>query len=657
MEEELVAYLQDEVEFALQEQSGRRKKWDRWRRQREALPEFETKTYPFKKGSSNSVPPVAQVNTNNVYAGLNNIFGAPKPFWTVSAIRVDEPEDLAIASISTKYLDILAQGKHDLNKKKISKTIHYETGSLGLCMVKVAWTRKSWTISEDEMGVATVDREVVLHNGPEIIPIPAEDFLYREAYQDLQSAPWVGHVLHKTWPEIKQLGETGFYQNIDQIEEFYKLLPDENLSNQEAREKAQHLPSDNWDIHEFFVFWEVDGKIRDYVITMELESGIILRSSINGIGARLLEGFGYLIRPHRIEQIGVGQLSDHMQEECTMIHNARIDGIHVGVAPMFKARRNSGVKEGEMVSPGKIWLVDDPTRDIDIIKAPEPFSGSFQAEQMAFQYARQAVGQPEDVGGFANVTAKTRDSSGMVRQRLQQQGSVFASVTEGVEDSWGAVGEMVWLLLIHHKEEVIESERLIGRLTEKELGMLQKALDIPKDQVPIRLKFGVRTSDIEQTFETKRQNLLTRVQLDTMFFQQTMPMVQTLFGPDGQKMQQMAPELWKYMARMYTARCRTQEQILKFFGEDDTMKYIPDYKKLEALLDLQRMMEMQMQMMGGLPNAAAGEAQPALPAPQGGGAGPGGTFPGAGTGGPEAAAPGTGPGAQGFGPEPGMEGF
>jgi hypothetical protein len=654
--EEILAYLNDEVGFALIEQEGRRKKWDRWRRQRMALPESEVKNYPFKK-ASNVVPPVALVNTNNVYAGLNNMFGAIHPFWTVGAQRIDDPDDLETAKISTRYLDVLAQGKADLNKKKVSKTVHYETASLGLNVVKVAWTERSWSITEEDDSGNILDTSVVLHRGPEIIPIPAEDFLYREAYQDIQTMPWCAHVLHKTWPEIKQMEELGYYENVDQIEDFYRQVPEEGEKAQQQREGVESMPTDIWDIHEFYLFWEVDGRVRDYIITVHLESEVILRSSYNEMGTRCLEGFGYLINPFRLEGVGVGHLSDHMQEECTMIHNARIDGIHIGVAPMFKARRNSGVQQGELVFPGKVWMLDDPMRDLDVIKAPEPYNMSLMTENQAFAYARQAVGQPEDIGGFANSTAKTRDTSGMVRQRLSQSGSVFASVTEGIEDSWTRVGELVWLQLVHHRTEVIQNEIDIGRLSPTEIQTLDKALSIPKDQVPIRLKFSVRTSDVEQTFETKRQNLLTRTQLSAMFFEQTMPVVQMLFGPQGMQIQAQAPELFKYLARIYTARCRMMEEAIRFFGEDDTGKYVPDYKRLEALLDFQKMLQDNQAAMGGLVNVGTGNGsgspQPAIAASFGDAGAAGG--PGAGS--PPAQEAGGGQGTGGASAEPGMGSF
>lgn len=631
-----VEWLTSEINLASGELEGRKAKWNRWRRQREALPEFAKKTFPGStRERSNVVPPISLSNTNTVFANLNNMFGSVHPFWTVSAVRTSSLEDLEIAKFLTKYFDLLSESRNDLDRKRRSKTVHYETGSLGYCAVKVPWTRREWIITEEDPDTGTTfDSPVKLHEGPEIVPIPAEDFLIREAFQDIQTAPWCAHVLHKTWPEIEQLAEQGFYEGVDELENWARLRPTESENLQQELEGAQQLAdSEVWDLHECYFFWEVGGRWRDCVLTLELNSGLVLREGYNELGWRPVEGFCFLPRPHRREGIGVGHLTELMQEEGTLLHNARNDSIHASVFPMFKARRNSGPKADEPIYPAKIWLVDDPSRDLDVLKLPEPGMASLQAENMTLMYAQKATGMGDAQGGFADQTVRTRDSPGLMQMRLKQGSGVFGSVAEGIEDSWSMVGYLIFLQLIHHREEVLENEGSIGRLDEQELKTLTLALAIPKSQVPIRLRFSVRTSDVEQTFEMKRQNLLTRTQLSGMFFQQVFPVVQMLFGPQGMMMKQALPEMWGYLARTYTSRCRMMEEAMKFFGEEDTGKYVPEYRKLEALLDFQKLLAESNQMMGGMIGGETGNQ----PLPQA--AAPGPAFlpaPGPGAGGGEA---------------------
>jgi len=662
--EAVVDWLTDQITRAGEEQSGRRKKWETWRRQREALPEFPIKHFPGSdRPASNVVPPISMSNTNTTYAALHNTFGKITPFWTITAFRDKDQSDVEVAKFLTRYMDILDRSKNDLDRRRRAKTVHYETGSLGTCIVKVPWTKHSWYVTEDVEG-GPRDVEVNLHEGPEICPIPAEDFLKREAYQDIPTAPMVAHLLHHTWPEIEQLGEQGFYEGVDDLEKWSRTSATEQEAAAQAREGVSQGLSDIWDLYECYFFWEVGGRWRDCVATLEVNSGLLLREGYNELGWRPFVDFAYLLRPHRLEGIGVGHMTEHMQEEGTMLHNTRNDSLHASVFGMFTTRRSAGARQNEPLYPAKIWVLDDPSKDLGVVKLPEPSSASLLAENQALMYAQKATGMGDAMGGFADATVKTRDSSGLMAQRIRQSTGVFGAISEGIEDSWGMVGYMVFLQLVHHREEVLAMEGRLQRLTANDLALLEKGLSIPKNEIPLRLRFSVRTSDVEQSFETKRQNLLTRTQLSAMFFQQVTPIVQMVFGPQGQQMRQQAPDMWAYLARMYTSRCRMMEEAIKFFGEDDTGRYVPDYERLEALLDFQRTLTDTMSQMKGVPDGQGQGGQgdlnglpptaTALPIPTGAlGGGPGGA--------PGTAGPGGATGTSAVAPrtagEPGLGSF
>ncbi|KKM23822.1 hypothetical protein LCGC14_1611290 [marine sediment metagenome] len=64
-------------------------KVSKWRRQREARPETEEKSFPWT-GASNITVPLALTSTNGIYAMLKASFSQRKPFWTVTAKNTAE---------------------------------------------------------------------------------------------------------------------------------------------------------------------------------------------------------------------------------------------------------------------------------------------------------------------------------------------------------------------------------------------------------------------------------------------------------------------------------------------------------------------------------------------------------------------------------------
>jgi hypothetical protein len=610
-------WLCEEIEKAVTEKARKRDKWDKWRRQREGLPEHEQKEYPFPKAANVAVP-LAVSNMNTIYGSGINMFSGLDPFWTVSAVRDGDSHDMDIADAMTRYYTLLAKSPTDLNKDKVDPVIIYEGTNMGTCFVKVPYTKRDYKSMATGPDGKAMDVTVTIHDGPELVPIPIEDFLYREAYQDLRWAPWVAHQQHHTWPELQQLQENGYYQDVDELESWARHLPELNEGKEQMRFAVSQQEADIWDVQECYFFWNVEGTYRDCIMTIHRDSRTILREEYNSIGVRPFEPFCYVIRPFKLEGMGVGHLSEHMQDEVDSMHNYRIDSLHTSLSPMIAIRKTSSIKTNEKVYPGKIWFLDDPQKDISPIKFPDISPVSLQAEGMAIQYSQKAVGANDAMGGFPDSVVKTRDSPGLQNQRLQRGTGIFSAVMSGMEASYSRVAELIFYQLVNNKDLVLEKETRIKRMSDTDLALLTEALSIPPGEIPSRLRFSIRTTDVEQTFDAKRQNVITLTQLYTQFFQTMMPIVQALFSPQANQMKMAAPDLYAYLVRMYVGKCKLMEDTFKFFNEQDTAKYVPDWKRFAMMQELQTAMQGNMNMLGG---AVGG--QPGGGGPAGGPPGPG----------------------------------
>lgn len=618
--DEALHYILDELTFADAEQAKKRPKWDKWRRQREGFPEHSQKDYPFPK-SANVAVPLSVSNHNTLYGAAMNMFADVDPFWHIEAMRDRDEKEVAIAAMLTKYMDLLAKSPSDLDKANVDPTINYEGNSMGLVFVKVPYTHLEYTSRRlDATTGSPQDITITQHDGPEIVPIAMEDMWYREAYRNPQTSPWLAHRLHHTWPEIQQLAEQGLYDKeaVDGLEHWYRALPEVNEQHADQRAEASQLPSEMWDVFEVYMFWDFDGVYRDCILTLHRESKTVLREDFNPLGKRPFEPFIFLLKPFRLEGMGVAQLSEHMQDEVDSTHNYRIDAMHTAIAPMLALKKSSGIRSGEKTYPGKIWFLDDPQKDWSQVKFPEPTMISFQSEQLAIMYSQKATAAPEAMGGFADSTVKTRDSPGLQNQRLQQGAGVFGAIMQTRKGSYARVGELIFYQLILNKDMVLAKENNIKRLSDADLTLLEQALSIDISEVPARLRFSVRTSDVEQTFEGERQNLLTLTQLYALFFQKTFPLAQQIFGPAGQQMMQVAPKLYEYLTRIYIGNCKLMEDTFRFFAEKNTQKYIPDYQRNELVLQLMNAMQGNIGgMQSGVPGAAGAGAGPGTGVPGG----------------------------------------
>lgn len=611
--EQFVAWIEQEIRDAESERTEQKETWKKWRRQREARPERKKKDYPWP-GASNLCVPVANIVATTMYGHLKKTFGVKDPFFTATALNKKSETDAEDVTVLTRYINMLASSPFEIDLRRKNRDILYEAGSMGTCFAKVVWSTVPWTFKQ--VGPDGVPTTVVgfMHDGVDVIPVPIDDLIHRQAIQDVQRAVWVAHQYLVTDIELTDAMALGELEDLEKVLQYEVQVSEEWRADVEDRMGVTELPDKVKKLHE--VYWrediDGDGFSEECIATVHLPTRTVIESKYNEIGMRPFVPVNYMHRPFFIHGMGTGWLSEHGQDEIDTIHNQRIDAMHIAILPMFSSKKGSGIKPNERLFPGKIFQLSS-AGDI----APLMHGGvnpiSERAEGMGREYVQKATGMSDAMMGFADQTIRTRDTAMAQNTRIQQGTQMTSSIIEAAEDSYARIAALVLFNLVAKKDTVIAKEREIGRLTDEEVTALERALTIELKDIPTKVRFEVRTTDVEQTIQQKQQNLLFQVQLQNQFYDRTLPLMMQMVNP------QMPEPIKMYATKIFTASMRTLERILKFYDESDVKQYVPEYQQLEMLNDLkQTMLEMQYgmqaqqleamlgrQMGGGIGRAAA----------------------------------------------------
>ena len=602
-EKKLKSFLSSELTLAMTERQGEEEEWADIRRERIARPKFKHKDTPWPNASNVSVPGM-MIAQNTIYGVTKNSFGSKKPFWAIEAMQSNNHEDLEIARVIEKHMQRLADSEQDLNKREKDREIQEETDLLGTCWVMVPWTTETQRIAVASPEGTTTQVEVTLHDGPEWVVIPREDVYHRVRERNVQKARWWAHRIELEEADVEERFATNKWTEFENWKRFSRTesRDHERALDEEAGSSSQ--PRVVYDFYEVYIKWDIepkDGIYEDLLLVYSQDANMLVKVDLNPMGMRMVRAVNFIKRAFRMDGFGVGQAALHMQEELNTIHNQRNDSVHQAGLRMYLARRNCGIKAREKLSPGRIIFVDNIKEDFAPMQSGEVYPSSLQAEGMAWSYLEKATLMSATMSGFADATMKSRDSIGLNTQRMKASSGIIGSILESMEDDYSNLGLMTFYQLVFNKERVIENETKIKRLSENDLALLKKALDIPLEEVPIRLRFSVRTADAEQTYEVRRQNTMTLFSIYSMFQKTVLPLYMQMFMPNPQTGQPMLPPpVQEFVMRLITGNSRLMEKIFDFFEEDDTDRYVPDYKKMEMLLDMKHMMEEQvLQQAGG----------------------------------------------------------
>jgi len=258
----ITSYLTEELNTILDGADRERleKKWDKWRRQAQARPEQETKSFPWDK-ASNVMPPLTATNTNGIYASLKSTFGQRRPFWDCST---NDPKLSDGAKALGSMLDVLTESSQHLNLRRMNNTIFYDLSLMGNKFVKIPWDINYWSFKRKDAFGNLVQVSKKIHDSPSIFPIRMEDYFQPLYIDDPQRAPWTAVRYHYTWAELLQRQQQGVFSNVEDIikrggddipENYKREMSRQGMTFDEHRRPESSI----YDLFASNVYWDVDG--------------------------------------------------------------------------------------------------------------------------------------------------------------------------------------------------------------------------------------------------------------------------------------------------------------------------------------------------------------------------------------------------------------
>lgn len=603
------------------EREAKKRQWEKWRDQAEATKSERASDMPYPN-ASRVVPPLAWIVFQALYAHLKGMYDKVDPPWYIEPLLKGDSGFVKKVKSFNRLMNMMSKSKSDLNFSGFKRSVFYEISLMGTGFFHVPWTTKTWKYKQiNRESGANEFVEAVVHDGPETQSIPIEDVIYPENWEDIQTMPWIAIDFPVARYELEDGEAAGLYDPASVEAILGAAGRGAAPAQAESRDRIKRSAPSHDDevvLTQYWYFYDADkdGVSEDLILIVHNPTQTLLSVEYNEFGYRMLGRGVFVERSFGLEGRGSGQVCQHLQDEIEAIHNLRNDNMKFANMRML-AVREGALTEDEEVWPGKVFVTADPKDDIVPIQLGEVYPSSLNAEHMTMSYAREASGMSSIMSGFSDQTLGTRDTFRGQNLRMSRGEGLFATIAEGLNEMFNEIGMMIFFQMVHNRDRVIENEKKIGRLTEEEQEDVADILNMDLKDVPFRMAFRIRTSDIDQTFEAKRQNMLSLSQLFTQFAMQTTPLAQELFGPMGQQMKQTAPDAYQHSLSIYVASTKMMRQMIEFFGEDDPDQYVPDVRKHEFLLEMMKNMTtgiMEQLKEGEEAMSAQANAEPQLPA-------------------------------------------
>lgn len=590
---EISTWLQNEILQAEADRSELDDKILEWQRIYEALPETETRDFPWE-GASNIVVPVAATSVDAVFARMmNSLFGG-KELWIATA---RSPNWQELTKPISKFLNWVGDEVVDMYnvcQRWILGMIKYGTG-----VSKTYWDRRIRNVVYRDQSGAEVHEPVVHYDGPRMSVVPLKDFLVSAdavTTQDIQYCTWVGDKSRYTWKELKELEASDVFKNVDRIRQHGRAAVSEHEA--ETQEYTGHEVTDpqDYELYEIWCSYDLstdesgeggDGILSELVVTMEKESGIIVRAVYNFFKhqERPYHILRYMPREDSIYGIGMCKMLENIQEEITSMHRHRLDNATIANTRAWKKRKGTTLGSDE-IFPGAFIEVDE-IDDISELQLGDIYQSLLVEEQHTNAIGEKRTGVSDYTMGRES-SAVGSGATATSTLALIREGNKRFSMT--IRDMRKALSNVAHQFVMLYQQFAPNNEVMYEMFSEQDKRYIQQYFQLPPENT--RQGVYIDTPALSETNnkEIVQQTMLTLMQITQQYFGGMFQAVQMAVS------QQAPPEVQELAKQGAKTGSEIFKRLLEAFDFTDADNYIVD---VESLLTMGSHLEMQQGMMNG----------------------------------------------------------
>jgi len=624
LEEELTSHIRETMDVELRNQKGIVKNLRKWQKYYKGV--RDEKGYPYE-GTANVAIPVTRSDADAIFVRIYDaLTNKRKNFLMKPKGVADESKKAYFKTLETAFEHYL---RNVLNFRErirpaVLQGVKTGTGILRLvyetknqCYYRYANAQDLEDPSVDkykpESGDLMVKETSLVFRGPNVYPVPREDFIISSDATSIKNAYMVGMAFTLRKPQLILRGKKDIYikANVEKCTPQYTV---DETKQDRAEAHGGHIEKTKYE--EPYKLWELwfsfdvdnDGEEDDIVVTWNHESGVILNAIYNPMF------YGYRpfadLRGNQIEYTydgeGVCEILEAIQEEIDAIHNLRLDRLAQINLPVTLVRQGLGLKDFKL-TPGKTWVIDENLEEaIRIINFPDVYFSLDREEDRLVAYGDRSVGITQNVLG--NSTAE-RPVAKETLINVEEANKKFKSWTESFRGGLLELGYMLLEMFAQYQPSYTYTD---------ESG---KSMSVPMPMGNIRdlLDLDLEVSSEQMNMEVRREMNIAKYQILSDYMTKMAGMVQAFVDP------MQNSEMKKFILEVNNIGSTVLNAVMEDFDERSPEAIVPDMNKIlnveQDIMnspDIQMMLQQQQGINPVQPGqgAQAPNQNPQGPAPQ-----------------------------------------
>jgi hypothetical protein len=451
LEERLSKHIKEELDQEAENQSKLIEKIEKWQNLYKGKKKPKSKPWA---NSANVAVPLTRINIDTVHVRIvDAIFNRRRPF----IVKAKRPEFIEIAKQVEDALDWLFTNVIKLRKKLVSPLL--QQLKVGTAILYLMWVTKNRTIyryaNKEEIADKLVKKyksggstPIVkdtqsIYEGPDIVPVPREDFIISSDATDIDDAYLCGFRKRYRKYEIDLNVKRGLWRG----EAAEKILsPDKATDNEETRAANQSKELDKTDFSKPYEIWTLwisydvdgDGEPDDIMVTFHKDTGAILKAIYSPAftGQRPFVKLVGNPTEYAFDGEGFCEVMYSINEEVDTIHNQRLDRMSMINSLMTITKDGSGL-ENFKLELGKNWVTDmNPEEVFKEIKFSDQYPSTQMEEATLTQLGEKVTGNTPALQGQSLAERPVfKDTQALLAESNKKFKAMIDNIVAGLTES------------------------------------------------------------------------------------------------------------------------------------------------------------------------------------------------------------------------------
>lgn len=576
-----VDYVTEAMLRALRERTPLEAKWRKWLEQYRAPLPSSTKRFPYE-GASDYTMQFAAMTVDPLVARFVTTLHTPANLWTLQPLNERWVPIAKPMQDYLQYLDTTRLRMFDVDYRAVLELV-----KLGTTIYKHGWAFESRLVNEYDPATGQVVQVRKAEGGPFVDHVSLPDFLIPSDSYEIQpdvqgGAPWVAEQFTLTRDAFlaRAQGQQPLLPDYDpaaveKVKQYEDANRSAGASVQDKRwELNDYVPSnlrriELWEVHARFDCTG-DGSVCDVVAIVHLRSRTLLRAIYNPYAhnkrpysvARYMRGEGFY-------GIGVCEQAEMPQAILSELLNGNIDNVRLANAPMIGVKPGANVVPGEPIYLLKMWLLENPDKDIRQIQFTTPYPSLQQLGPIIQTWGERRTGLSDIQRGNAEGLPSRTPATSMLS--LLQEGNRRFDLT--LKDLRYCLDEVGTRILqncqqflsnpVVNPQAGTQLEMAVMALGEPEGSFVAQTLALPIDDVANGLGVTVTATSGSVNKEVEKQSFLALLQLQaSMFVPLYLQLAQILGNP---ALQLMSPVVVQTAAQLFRGTAELQTRLYEQF--------------------------------------------------------------------------------------------